>query len=282
MAGLEGLRVLITRPEPQAQAWARTLAGQGAEPIAVPMMALEALTEPAEKQAIKNIILDFDLYQKAIFVSQNAVAYALEWLEDYWPQLPIGIEYFAVGERTAEALREHGIEVTALQSRGAMNSEALLRSAPLQQEQVEEQRIVIFRGRGGRGILGETLQTRGARVHYCELYQRVVPTGAAERLDRALTDASAEPLIVALHSGETLENYAQTLAQLPIDGPARRTLARAPILVPGERVAQQAKTLGFTRVFIAENATDPSMLDALHQAVNDPALLQTNGTLDRD
>lgn len=268
MKTLDGINVLITRPRAQAEPWADKLAERGARPLVVPLMELQKLSTPAERQAIKTCILDFDLYQKAIFVSQNAVAYALEWLSDYWPQLPMGIEYFGVGERTAAALAAEGISVTALQSQGAMNSEALLDAPQLQAEAVREQRIVIFRGQGGRGVLGETLSGRGARVDYCELYRRQCPAGAAEDLNAVLSSGPAisGALVAVLHSGETLDNYARTLGELTPDN-ARR-LQRAPILVPGERVTAQAQALGFKQVITAENATDPSMLAALETAAS--------------
>ncbi len=265
---LTGLQVLVTRPEAQAKAWARSLEAQGARVGMAPLMALEPVTDAAAKQAIKQCILDFDRYQKAIFVSQNAVAYAFDWLEDYWPQLPIRVEYYGVGERTARALETRQVPVTAWQSDGPMNSEALLTAPELQS--VADQRIVIFRGVGGRGVMAETLRERGARVDYCELYERHCPADAASTLSRALDNFPERPVIVALHSGETLDNYHQIQRQL---SPAHlRRLAEASLLVPGERVAERARTLGYPRVLKAENATDPSMLAALKQAATDPTL----------
>lgn len=277
MNTLSGLQVLVTRPEPQAGRWAQQLETLGAVPLVAPMMTLEPVGEPEAKEAIKACIMDFDLYQKAIFVSQNAVAHAFDWLDHYWPQLPLGVEYYGVGERTAQALAEENVKVTAWQSRGAMNSEALLEASPLQN--VAEQRIVIFRGVGGRGLLGQTLRKRGARVDYCELYERRCPNDAVERLHRALAQRSVSRLIVALHSAETLDNYHWARGQLT---DARDALAQAPLLVPGERVAQHARALGYHRLAVAENATDPSMLEALQAASQDPALFQTDGTRYRD
>lgn len=282
MIDLDGLQVLVTRPETQTQAWCDTLAHARARPLPVPMMELVALSAPEERQAIKQCAMDFDLYQKAIFVSQNAVTHALEWLDSYWPQWPVGIEYFAVGERTAAVLSERGLRVTALQSHGPMNSEALLQAPQLQREAVDNQRIVIFRGRGGRGVMGTELRARGARVDYCELYQRRCPDNARQNLEAAMANTVSGPLVVALHSGETLNHYSTLLQQLPTEHPARRRLDAAALVVPGERVARQAKHLGFERVITAENATDPSMLAALQQALSQPELFQTDGTHSRD
>lgn len=280
MSALSGLQIVITRPEPAASRWARRLADEGAHPLTAPMMTLHPVDGTDGMNAIKASILEFDRYQKAIFVSQNAVTHAFDWLDRYWPQLPMGVEYFGVGERTAQALAAQGVAVTALQSEGAMNSEALLDAPEL--HQVNEQRIVIFRGVGGRGLMAETLRQRGAQVEFCELYERRLPADARDALQAAVGKATKEPLIVALHSGETLDNYHHTWQQLPAHSSARQRLAQAPLLVPGERVADQARALGYTRLIVAVNATDSGMRAALSQARLDPALFQTNGIQTRD
>ncbi len=265
---LTGLQVLVTRPEAQANNWAETLEAQGAQVGLAPLMALEPVADAAAKQTIKQCILDFDRYQKAIFVSQNAVTYAFDWLDDYWPQLPIRVEYYGVGERTARALEAHQVPVTAWQTDGPMNSEALLTAPELQS--VADQRIVIFRGVGGRGVMAETLRARGAQVDYCELYQRRCPEQASITLAQALDSLGSGPLIVSLHSGETLDNYHRVRQQLTPE--QERRLAEATLLVPGDRVTAQARALGYSRVLKAENATDPSMLAALRRAAAKPAL----------
>ena len=276
-----GLAVLVTRPQPSANAWAHRLQAQGAQPLVAPMMELVPVSDPDEQRAIKAIVLDFDRYQKAIFVSQNAVAHGLDWLEAYWPQLPMGIDYFAVGRSTARALEDHGLRVMALQNKGAMNSEALLEAPELGAEAIEHQRIVIFRGRGGRGMMGQVLDERGAQVDYCELYHRQLPSQAPEQLLSAGRQEMSSPLVVALHSGEALDNYTRTLAQLPSAEPGLDRLRQAPLLVPGERLANQALAHGYQRLIRAENATDDSMEAALSAALRQ-TFFSRDGTHDRD
>jgi uroporphyrinogen-III synthase len=265
-------RVIITRPIAQAEKWRAQLDAAGIASVLVPLLELRGVSAAEQTRAIKNVVLDFDLYQKAIFVSQNAVDFAMQWLEDYWPQLPVGIEYFAVGETTARHLQQHGIKVSALTAAetGAMNSESLLQVAELQQ--VDGEKIIIFRGCGGRGHMGEILQARGANVTYCELYERHLPAQAADNLREVFTTDLAWQYrnIVALHSGESLQHYQRVLDQLErADSTAElaKRVRLLPVLVPGERVAQLANQAGFRQVHMAENATDASMLSALHQII---------------
>lgn len=261
-------RIIITRPQKQAEIWAAQLRELGANIDIVSVLALEPVTNTDQLQAIKNVILDFDLYQKAIFVSQNAVDFALTWLEDFWPQLPQGIEYFAVGETTARQLHRLGLPVTALGAAltGAMNSESLLQAPELQN--VAGEKIVIFRGCGGRGKLAEVLRSRGAKVTFCELYTRTIPAQAADQLCAVFTGAEtwATPPIIALHSGESLQHFLRVLATAQnVDGnfySIDRVLDLT-VLVPGQRVAEIAGASGFKQIIVAENATDQAMTAAL-------------------
>ncbi|MES2822569.1 MAG: uroporphyrinogen-III synthase [Pseudomonadota bacterium] len=279
---LQGLHIVVTRPLAQAEPWAKRLIKLGASVSLVPLLDIVAVKDAAQIQAIKNCILNFDLYSKAIFVSQNAVTFGFEWLDNYWPQLPSGVQFFAVGETTAKLIEANGAVVTDLAQtqRGAMNSEALLESPALQQ--VAGERIVILRGLGGRTHLGDALSARGAKVEYCELYERLVPTAAATQFAQLLKTnadsnaalrvqhkADALNLIVTLHSGEALENLITILKQLSTPTAKTATpheqtsMQQLILLVPSERVAEQAIDAGFSTIFAAGNATEASMLQRL-------------------
>lgn len=274
--------VVITRPQAQAETWAADLQTLGFASRRLPLLELRVVQDEARQRAIKNKILDFDLYQKVIFVSQNAVDYGMAWLEDYWPQLPIGIDYFAVGATTAKKLANYGIAVTdlAISESGGMTSEDLLRAPQLQD--VQGDKILIFRGLGGRGHLAETLRERGAWVDYCELYERLIPSEAQGQLQQLLAEAIGnepagtgvkERFILALHSGESLQNLLRLTANLGenLNSPAQKTaqanalaqLQTLPLLVPSVRVAETARTAGFKHLITAENATDHAMTAAL-------------------
>ncbi len=259
--------VVITRPEAQAAPWAEQLHSSGFTCARLNLLEIFAVADETKIRAIKNKILDFDLYQKVIFVSQNAVEYGMNWLEDYWPQLPIGIDYFAVGATTAKKLASYGVAVQdlAVSASGGMTSEDLLSAAHLQN--VDGEKILIFRGCGGRGHLAEELRKRGAWVDYCELYERGLPVVASEQLQQLLvaTETADKQVIVSLHSGESLQNLLAVVEQLPS---AQQTSARAwlycqLLLVPSQRIVEAAQGAGFKRIICAENATDNAMTAAL-------------------
>ncbi len=252
---LAGLNVLVTRPRHQAAEWQKTLHEQGANTQVAPMLAIQPVSAAAHLQAIKNVILDLDLYQTAIFVSQNAVSYGCDWIDRYWPQLPVGVQWLAVGKKTAESLRREGFDVRSAE--GEMNSEALLKLPDLQN--VQGQRVLIFRGRGGRPHIADVLTERGAKVDHCELYDRLVPEEAPGQL-AAMQWPDQETLVLSVHSGESLNNLWECIPQSE-----SALYLQLPVLLPGERVAELAEKAGFKHIIVAENATSESMLAALIQ-----------------
>ncbi|MEX2961917.1 uroporphyrinogen-III synthase [Microbulbifer sp. TYP-18] len=249
---LRNKRILITRPQHQTEQWRRALLDAGALVDSIPMLAIEPICSGPPLHAIKNQILDFDQVAYAIFVSQNAVRFGFEWLWDYWPQLPQGPRYYAIGTATARALSNQGVHCE--RGANAMDSAELLSLPGLQQ--VEDQRVLVFRGCGGRTKIGAALRKRGARVDYCELYRRTLPEDAEGNLRRY----RHQPDAVTVHSGETLENFA-SCARLA----GTRHLFAVPLICPSARVAALARDLGFSRVIEAQNAGDTAMLAALAQ-----------------
>ena len=260
MADLTGLHIVVTRPQAQAQPWAESLNQFGAQTTVISLLEIVPVLDNAQIQAIKNCILDLDLYTKAIFVSQNAVELGFDWIENYWPQLPVGVEFFAVGETTAKQLQNRGASVTDLaQSQtGAMTSETLLQSPALQS--VAGEKIVIFRGLGGRPHIGEVLAARGALVTYCELYERVLPETSPAVFEHLLK-SNRQELVLVLHSGEALENLKKIMDELAIF--ERTLIERIWLLVPSQRIFELAKAAGLIHVHTAQNATEASMLQGL-------------------
>ncbi len=260
MDDLTGLHIVVTRPHAQAEPWAERLRALGARTSVISLLEIVPVAEEVHIGSIKNRILDFDRYSKAIFVSQNAVEHGFEWLENYWPQLPMGVDYFAVGETTAKQLQARGVRVTDLaQSQtGSMTSETLLQSPGLQS--VQGEKILIFRGLGGRPHIGEVLSERGALVDYCELYERVLPAESSRAFAQLLAQ-NLQNLVVVLHSGEALDNLLKIVRQMTVE--TSTVMVNMMVLAPSQRILELARTAGFTYVVAAKNATEASMLQGL-------------------
>jgi len=248
---LAGKRVVLTRPREQAERLAEQVREAGGEPILVPAIEIRDLGDPARFFALADRLEEFDL---AIFVSPNAVRKALGLLRSRragkpWPA---SLRLAAIGSGSREELLREGF-TDVLAPRTRADSEALLALAELSHP--AGKRIVIFRGAGGREVLGETLAARGAQVEYAECYRRVRPDAdpgvALAEWERCAVDA------VAVSSGEGLANLFEMLG-----AERRHWLVKVPLFVPHERVAEQARRLG-VRELVQSGAGDAELLAAL-------------------
>ncbi len=242
--------VLVTRPAGQARDLGERLADAGFRPVYAPLLAIEAFAEPDTGQ--RQLLLDLCHFEHVIFVSRNAIRHGMAWIEDFWPQLPAGLNWYTVGSSSAVALAEYGI--AALQPESDMTSEGLLALPSLRA--VEGQRVLIIKGEGGRRRLRDTLEQRGARVEELAVYRRTRPRYAPGELAAQLRAEQVEVVLVS--SGEALDNMVSLLDETGLADARRRAL-----VAPGQRVADAARAEGFAQVLEAPNATDDAMLAAL-------------------
>jgi len=242
--------ILVTRPAGQAEALCEAIVAKGLTAHCLPMLQVLPLSHlgPRQQQQVR----DLDSYQHLIFVSANAVRYGMDCIESCWSQLPVGPQWYAVGEGTARLLLPFGVEANTPGS--TMSSEGLLALPQLQQ--VQGARVLIVKGEGGRRTLAEQLVRRGARVDELACYRRAAPELAPGELAAMLAQWEIE--LVMISSGEGLCNMLALLS------PAETTkFSRITLLVPSPRVADMAITAGFEQVITAENASDSAMLRAL-------------------
>ena len=181
---LSALSVLVTRPQGQAETLIAAIEQTGGKANHLPVMEITELTDQARLQQCKQLIMELDQFQHVIFISGNAVNFGMEWVQQYWPQLPVGISWHGIGKKTVAQLIEQGVPCPPYEIDGAMNSEALLQHKSLQQ--LAQQKVLIIRGVGGRDFLAEQLSQRGAQVSYAECYQRELPTIADGALNTLL------------------------------------------------------------------------------------------------
>ena len=233
---LEQLTVVVTRPDGQNHDLSAALRALGATVIQRPCIALEAYTDNGKSA------LTLDHLDAAIFISANAVRFGFTRMHAVvTPQ-----QFFCVGSATANALYQQGVAEVHFPTHD-FSSEGLLQLPALQS--VEGKQIVIVRGRGGRELLYETLQARGAIVHYLEAYQRILPPCQY----RAGGD------FVLITSNEVADN----LVQLTIEE-EKQSLLQTQTIVGHENIAAHVQNLGFSKTpLVAANPRDDSMLNTL-------------------
>jgi uroporphyrinogen-III synthase len=252
---LHGMTVLLTRPARQSEGIAAAIEGSGGKVCQLPLIEIEPLHGSDEIENVKQKILNLDRYSKAIFISTNAAEQGLQWIDQYWPQLPADLEAYAVGPSTADVLRRLPWPVYC--SERGVTSEDLL--ALPQLKHVQGERIALFRGQGGRELLAETLRARGADVDYLEVYRRRTPDYTTGSVDELIRRDPVEAIVVT--SSQILDVLLHLLSS-PGD------IKSLPLIVPSQRVLERARAAGFTRVFNAGGASDDAVLAVLRQLRN--------------
>lgn len=243
--GLRGRRVLICRPEPEASRLAGRFRSAGADVRILPLIDREPLPETPER---RTLILSLDEFSHVIAASPFAARLLLKEVDTWWPQIPMGIRWYGVGAGTAAVLAEHGL--SPRRPPEGWTSEALLALPSLQK--IQGERVLLARGETGRELIRETLESRGARVTLLPLYRRFRPNHPPEQV-RAILDTFAPEAIVAL-SGETLNNLIALCAN------NSHNLYTRLLVVPAERVAEQARAAGFRNPCIPGSLADKDIV----------------------
>jgi uroporphyrinogen-III synthase len=235
---------LILRPEPQASELASQLRAVGHTPQLCPLLTIVPGRELALlPEALSN-------HDRLIAISAHAVEQATLWLSQHaqrWPQLPT----FAVGSATAASWQ--ACDVAACTPQDA-RSEGLLALPEL--AALQGLRVLILRGDGGREFLAEQLRARGARVTYCECYQRQWPELDGAKLCTQWRTAGVDSVIIS--SGEILRRFLQLLPAHQHDW-----LRSLQIIVPSHRVATLVAEAGLPDATVAQGATHAAMVAAL-------------------
>ena len=224
---LAGLGILVTRPARQAGGFAQKIAAFGGTPIIFPAI---VILPPADPAPLARAHATLPAYDMAIFVSANAVEHGAPDPRRW----PAGLDVFAPGPGTAEALAAVGIAGARIPAT-TYDSEGLLATDEL--TEVRSKRILIFRGDGGREHLGDALSARGARVDYVACYRRAKPGSGAAGLAEAFHERRIHA--VTITSSEGLDNL-WALA----DNATRAAWRACPTFVPHPRIAARAREFG--------------------------------------
>ncbi|RST52131.1 uroporphyrinogen-III synthase [Variovorax sp. MHTC-1] len=237
--------VIVTRPAREATRWVAELRAAGLEAVALPLIAIEPLDDPAQLQAARERLPDYDAL---MFVS----AAAAEHFFRAGGALPSAVRqrFWATGPGTRSALQEAGVPASAIDAPPAdaeqFDSEALW--ARVQSQVRPGARVLIVRGGDasgqptGRDWLAREIAAAGGVCDAVVAYRRLIPSlGAAER--RAAAEAAAGRAIWLFSSSEAIANLCNAL-------PAT-SWRSARAVATHARIAEAARNAGFGTVRVS-------------------------------
>jgi len=246
---LSGCSIVITRPIDQTHQLAELVQSEGGHPVLFPLLAIAPLEDSSDFHAALETL---DTCDWAIFISSNAVQRGMPAVLRRFPQLPSTLRFCAIGPSTKAELEAFGAK-HVLTPEIRFDSESLLALPEMQS--VQGQRIMIFRGVGGRELMAEALRARGAQVRFAECYRRINPQADANDLIRLWQNSQLEAVVVT--SSEALRHL---LALAGTGDWLKNTL----ICVNHPRIGELARQHGL-QVAVAETPGDIGMLHCLIQ-----------------
>ncbi|MEQ8426712.1 MAG: uroporphyrinogen-III synthase [Gammaproteobacteria bacterium] len=234
-------RVWVTRPMHQADGICRLLEDAGLDVVRFPVIEIEAI---ADCSRLSQLFARIATYRYLIFVSQNAVALSYQHYLDK-TSLPPGIVVIAIGNSTAAALHQHGVQ-DVIHAGSSADSEALLAMPELQSSAITGSDILLIRGQGGRDLLVNALNQRGANVEIAEVYMRKPPQYDTNELDWLWQQEAPDAIIVTSNEG-----IKHLLGLTPVGH--REKLLHTPLIVMSERNADFAREHGFDAGIVVTN-----------------------------
>ncbi len=239
--------VVLTRAEPDAKRQLDLLLKRGVEATALPLLAIEPVAVTSAVAA------ELDDSNVLVFTSANAVTHGLSLVMQGC--LSASNRVLAVGKKTRELLEQQGIDAS---SPDREDSEGLLELLVAKEDAGPRSftRIAVIKGEGGRDLLSRTLTEQGLRVVEVNCYRRVWPHVARNTVLQALE--SREPRYIHIASGETLSRLEELCALCGVSVHEKHT-----VILPSDRVENQARELGWQSRIVAAGASDDALLEVL-------------------
>jgi uroporphyrinogen-III synthase len=228
---------LLLRPQAKCHSSVAAFTAAGLHAVACGLIDTQLSAQAIAALPQKISLLDAD---SLIIVTSTVAAQQCLALHALWPT---GLQFFAVGQSTAEILQQANFNTLVPAD---ARSEGLLGLAQL--ADVTGKKVVIIKGYGGRELLADTLTARGAQVSEWELYKRV---NVLQPLNTHQWRTEQIQCIIAT-SGEVIAAAFKAFSA--------SWLQTKLWIVVSQRTADIARQHGVTQIKISENASDQALI----------------------
>lgn len=287
--------VINTRPVERAAPLTNHLQAAGFSVVDIPMLSLEARPTTEQDMALMRQWFAGD-YQALVIVSPTAAASGLAvWqaLEHErqaqlaevnnsaqkdvsFKGLTAPSHLIAVGEATAAVLNDAKLDATNYQVLQPLiaNNEGMLAMPEIDSLQAGD-KLLVWRGLGGRRLLVNTLQARGVHIDSIAWYERKMPNDARSQYKEwqaqfVKQKTEQQKPIVIVSSGTAFEHWQAIVTEVAAQKANAEKSNRAPLqlndfayVVLGERLANMvaSQDLSYWRV---EDLAPETIVAAIH------------------
>ncbi|KAA0913490.1 uroporphyrinogen-III synthase [Psychrobacter sp. ANT_WB68] len=303
--------VINTRPVERAAPLTQHLQAAGMSVIDIPMLTLESRATTEQDMGLMRQWFAGD-YQALVIVSPTAAASGLavwqvlenehqaqksernvsEHKESELKDVKAPSHLIAVGEATAAVLKDCKLDAASYQVLQPLiaNNEGMLAMHEIESLQAGD-KLLVWRGLGGRRLLVDTLQARGVHIDSIAWYERIMPADAMAQyeqwhaqfltqhsLQQTTSVAKSKPIVI-VSSGTAFEHWKTIVkevaakvveAKSSMDKPAHPALQLTDFayVVLGERLANMVarQQLSYWRV---EDLAPATILAAIRSPIVD-------------
>ena len=238
------MHIALARATALSDALANSLHALGWQAHCLPLITV--IPHP-HTPSIRSTIQALDRFDQIIVSSPVAARCALTLIDEYWPQLPVGITWFCNGPGTAWPLQTYGIQPHYPQ-KGFTSEEVFELLQPTLNAQ---HNLLIIGGDGGRPWLMAQLKQQSLSVTKLALYRREL-----HPLTPALRQQLLSSDLLLITSAEVLAHISEQLTPCQYNGS---------LLVSSSRLAEYAYTYGWPTIEICAGASDTQVLSYLSQ-----------------
>ena len=197
--------------------------------VDLPLLEIRSLLISECKQAMMAQFCQ-GAYDALVITSVESARRALDYLHTHQIDLPIhqpNTPIIAVGTATAQVMQAHGFDIILPQT---ANNEGML-ALPQIKRLTTHDRVLIWRGVGGRRLLHDTLTAKGVHIDAIEWYERTTPLDLLDSFTTILPTLPSHAHVII-----SSEMAYQAWASLP------HAETRYHYLALGERLARIIRT----------------------------------------
>lgn len=202
LSSLAGTTILVTRSAGQSHQFSDRLRACGAQVIEMPTL---EIGPPTSWQVLDEAIANLSTFHWLVLTSTNGVEYFLARLNqlDQDHHGLTGVKIAVVGEKTAQSLRQQGLEPDFIPPNFVADS--LAANFP---EVLTDKKILFPRVEtGGREVLVKQLTERGAQVIEVPAYESCCPQSIHPIAEFALINQTIN--VITFASSKTVKNFFQ-------------------------------------------------------------------------
>ncbi|MBT4500625.1 MAG: HemD protein, partial [Gemmatimonadetes bacterium] len=249
---LFGKRLLVTRQREQAGPLVDLLEADGAEVSLLPLIDLQL---PDDCSALDGAIDSLSSFSSILFTSPSAVDFFFSRLRQRScdARAFAGCSIAAVGQATADQLRDRGIEPDLIPA--DQSQDGLI--AAFAEIPVEGSQILFPASSLARSKLVEKLEQRGAQVTRITAYENRSPDPATLEIPPALAEEQLDAVLFA--SPSAVANFTAVLGEER----THRILSQVAIACIGKTTAHAVEEIGFTAAILPDESSIPALAQSI-------------------